>query len=246
MEDIKGKGFSLTQIKANFTLVSWWLAIAVIPLSGRAALYFCNKTNLSPNFFTTCSFSLRLATALLFFQGEVPLYVAGAVLFYFASVFDAIDGPVARLTGQESNFGRYYDHVSDLVGDFLILAALAFGQEMLFTPLVFGILFMHIAESYISYLTNMAVVKRDAEGESSVFDNVLVRAFVRYRLFFFDRNLKSFFSFPDYSAFTFILFPVLGAPLLGLKVGFVLLLVSTLFTVLSSFVSLHTGETRFP
>lgn len=237
---------SLEQVKAGLTLLSWWISLMVIPLSSRLALLVCRYSALKPNCFTTCSLLLRLITAALFLLGEPVMYVAGAFSFYFACVFDAIDGPVARLTGQATEFGRYFDHVSDLVGDFLILAALAFGRGMLCSSLVVGMLFMHIAESYISYLTGIALQRRGTFCGSGKIRNSLVLVYARYRHFFFSRNLKSFFSFPDYTAATFILFPLLGSPEKGIKIGFFFLLATTLYTVFSTFISLHTDEHHFP
>jgi phosphatidylglycerophosphate synthase len=240
------KIITLKQVRSKQALLSWWLALSVIPVSSRIVLLICNRTRLSPNLITTCSVLFRLATASVFLQGEALFYVVGSVLFYFAAVCDAMDGPVARLTGKTSEFGRYFDHISDLVGDFLILAALAFGRGMLFEPLVIGMLFMHVAESYMSYLTNLAMGQREPVLLDESTSLPVVNIFLKYRQIFFSRNLKSFLSFPDYTASTFILFPVLSMPVLGLKIGFFLLLVTTLYTIFSSFVSIHTGERRFP
>jgi CDP-diacylglycerol--glycerol-3-phosphate 3-phosphatidyltransferase len=38
---------------------------------------------------------------------------AGGALFAFASLFDALDGTVARATGQASRFGAFFDSVMD-------------------------------------------------------------------------------------------------------------------------------------
>jgi hypothetical protein len=110
--------------------------------------------------------------------------------------------------------------------------------------LVFAMLFMHISESYISYLANFVLDVRG--GESLEYRNGPLQAFFRYRNFFFSRNFKSFLSFPDYEAVTLFIFPLLGVPVLGLHVGFVLLLLTSCYTILSTFVSIHCGIRQFP
>jgi phosphatidylglycerophosphate synthase len=236
--------YSLKQVEEKLVLRSWWASFGVLPLANRLVVLVCNYTELTPNQITAVSSAFRLLSALCFLSGGRWGLVAGALCYYLAYVIDCIDGPVARLKVKTSTFGRYFDHLSDLVGDILILAALAYGQHLLFSPLVLAMLFMHIAESYISYLANMALESRSDQGMPAA--SGPLGWFRNYRRFFFSRNLKSFLSFPDYEALTLLFFPLIGLPALGLLVGFHVLLATTLYTVFSSFVSLHTGERRFP
>ncbi len=240
--------FTLQQVNERLVLRSWWASFGVLPLANRLVVLVCNYTELTPNQITAVSSVFRLLSALCFLGGSRWGLVAGALCYYLAYVIDCVDGPVARLKGKTSAFGRYFDHLSDLVGDILILAAFAWGQSLLFTPLILAMLFMHIAESYISYLANFALDSRGTLENRS--ENPPgcgpLNWFRKYRRFFFSRNFKSFLSFPDYEALTLLFFPLIGMPALGLRVGFFLLLVTTLYTVFSSFVSIHTGERTFP
>lgn len=61
----------------------------------------------------------------------------------------------------------------------------------------------------------------------------------------FWENLKSFFSFPDYTALVFVVCPLIGVPALGLSVGFYFLLTIVLYTVMATFVTIHTDEVFF-
>jgi phosphatidylglycerophosphate synthase len=244
----KRHGYTLQQVNEKLVMRSWWASYGVLPLANRLVVLVCNYTELTPNQVTTVSSIFRVLSALCFAIGSRWSLVAGALCYYLAYVIDCVDGPVARLKGKTSVFGRYFDHLSDLIGDILILAALAYGQGLLLTPLVLAMLFMHIAESYISYLVNMCLDARGNQGTPSrgSSENGLLNWIWNYRQFFFSRNFKSFLSFPDYEALTLLFFPLIGMPVLGLKVGFILLLVTTLYTIFSSFVSIHTGERRFP
>jgi phosphatidylglycerophosphate synthase len=242
---IKRHDFTLKQVNEKLVLRSWWPSIGVLPLANRLVVLACNYTELTPNQITAISSVFRLLSVFFFLGGSRWGLVAGAICYYLAYVIDCVDGPVARLKGKTSVFGRYFDHLSDLIGDMLILAALAFGQELLFTHLVLAMLFMHAAESYMSYLANLSMEGR-GNGSSEKHQAGPLGWYRKYRQFFFFRNFKSFFSFPDYTGLTLFVFPLLGLPVLGIEVGFYLLLLTTLYTIFSSFISLHTGERRFP
>jgi len=231
-----------SDVKSKLPLKTWWAILLVLPLSVRLIQFVVNRTRLSPNLITLLGLFLRLVTAGLFLSaGRIEL-VVGALCYTAAYVCDCTDGAVARLTGRTSEFGRYLDHISDLLGDVLILLALAWSQNLISTPWIWAMVFMHIAECYISYLCGFVV--KNHEGGLSHF--ILFRWFNRYRLWFFERNIKSFFSFPDYTALVFVVFPLLGLPSLGLQVGFYFLLIIVLYTVKSTFVSIHTDVKQFP
>lgn len=236
-----------SKIRCSFSLFSWSLAALVKPVAERVIQQALFYPVITPNRVTAICLILRLNVAVFFCFGTEKALLWGALFYYGVTILDAVDGPLARLTESSSEFGRYFDHASDLFGDSLILSALAFGQGLLLEPLVMGLLFMHIAESYISYLTNIAIKNRIV-GTSGFLEGKagLISLFCEYRNFFFHRNLKSFFSFPDYAVLTFIFFPLMGLPGKGLQIGFYFLLMTTFYTILSSFFSLHTDERRFP
>lgn len=65
-----------------------------------------------PNTFTALNMACGMTSILLSFSGK--FYEACFVLI-LGSVFDSVDGRVARLTGTESAFGEQFDSMSDLV-----------------------------------------------------------------------------------------------------------------------------------
>jgi len=229
-------------VRLRLPLKTWWAMLLVLPLSVRLICFIVTRTSLTPNMITIVGLLLRLITATLFLMATPSSFIFGALAYIAAYVCDCTDGAVARFTGKTSEFGRYLDHVSDLVGDILILFGLAWGQNLFLQPWIWAMVFMHIAESYISYLAGFAL-----KNHAGALGNISVLSyFNRYRRWWFARNIKSFFSFPDYTALVFVFFPLFGAATLGLKIGFYFLLTIVSYTVLSTFVALHTGETRFP
>lgn len=230
------------QADAAMSLKTWWALVCIYPLARRLTVFIVNHTRITPNQITFCAMGLRAITVLSFWQGSRLCLIVGAVAYYLAYVCDCTDGTVARITGKSSELGRYLDHVSDLVGDAVILFALAWSQRMFMTPMVLGMLFMHVAECYISYLSGFALAQQERPRSNFV----LFRLVNRYRNWWFSRNIKSFISFPDYNALVFVFFPLLGIPAAGLHIGFVVLTVICFYTIFSTFVSIHTGERHFP
>ncbi len=240
--ELSRSDITCSEVRSKLPLKTWWAILLVLPLSIRFICFIVNRTSWSPNLITVAGLLLRLTTAALFFLATPLSLILGALAYIAAYVCDCTDGAVARLTGKTSEFGRYLDHISDLLGDILILLALSWSQNLISASWIWAMVFMHVAECYISYLCGF--ILKTHEGGLSSF--VLFRWFNCYRSWFFKRNLKSFFSFPDYTALVFVVFPLLGLPLLGLQVGFYFLLVIVLYTVKSTFVSIHTDVKQFP
>lgn len=241
---LEQNNFSINVQQADeaMSLKTWWGLLFIYPLARRLTVFIVNQTRITPNQITFAAMGLRFVTFCCFLQGARWGLVVGAMTYYLAYVCDCTDGTVARIKQQSTELGRYLDHVADLVGDFLILTALAWTQNLLFTPMVLGMFFMHIAECYMSYLTGFALSPQN-EPVSSIAPVNFVN---RYRDWWFSRNIKSFFSFPDYNALVFVFMPLFGFPTLGIKLGFYCLLLICSYTVFSTFISIHTGRRHFP
>jgi CDP-diacylglycerol--serine O-phosphatidyltransferase len=80
-----------------------------------------------PNLFTTGNLFCGFWAIISVFQ-EQFLYAAIAILL--ASVFDILDGKVARLSGATSKFGVQYDSLADLVSFGIAPALLAFSWAL--------------------------------------------------------------------------------------------------------------------
>lgn len=59
--------------------------------------------------------ALRLATPGAAFATVLPYFQLAAILVFVAMVFDALDGRVARMTGQTTPFGAQLDSMADMV-----------------------------------------------------------------------------------------------------------------------------------
>jgi len=80
-----------------------------------------------PNLFTTGNLFCGFWAIIGVFQED---YFYAAVAILLASVFDALDGKVARLSGSTSKFGVQYDSLADLVSFGMAPAVLAFSWAL--------------------------------------------------------------------------------------------------------------------
>jgi CDP-diacylglycerol--serine O-phosphatidyltransferase len=91
------------------------------PIKMRRGIYIL------PNLFTTGNLFCGFWAIISVFQ-EKFFYAAAAILL--ASVFDVLDGKVARLSGATSKFGVQYDSLADLVSFGIAPALLAFSWAL--------------------------------------------------------------------------------------------------------------------
>lgn len=71
------------------------------------------KTPVTPNHITLLGFLIGLGAIGCLWQGNYPWTVAGAALFVVAYLTDLLDGMLARLKLQESQWGRWMDYALD-------------------------------------------------------------------------------------------------------------------------------------
>lgn len=90
---------------------------------------------LSPNSISLMSLLLAAITGLFIFEGKTLLSVAFVALL-LSSLFDAVDGKVARMKNISSPIGDLVDHVIDRYSDIFILLGFIFSAP---GSLVFGI-----------------------------------------------------------------------------------------------------------
>ena len=80
--------------------------------------------NITPNILTTLSLLITLVGLLVYRKGYV---IIGAILYFVGYYFDCADGNYARKYGLVTQFGDYYDHLSDvfkyLVFSWVLLAS---------------------------------------------------------------------------------------------------------------------------
>lgn len=105
----------------------WWATL----FSGKAAnfllRFIADEEWITPNCVTTSSLFICIL-ACAFISVGTHLYLAiGGILLQLVFVVDCLDGQLARYRNQCSNFGAWYDRVTDRLKDFLIYFSIALG-----------------------------------------------------------------------------------------------------------------------
>lgn len=94
------------------------------------------KLHITPNMLTFFGFLLSCLAAYFFSLGMIG---AGGWFMIFGATFDMFDGQIARMTGQASKSGAFFDSVMDRFGEaavFLGLAALYRGSWILYVAIL--------------------------------------------------------------------------------------------------------------
>jgi len=84
----------------------------VWPRPARHAVRIAASLGMSPNMITSIGLLLVIAACYLFLNGH---YLAGLVAGWVMTFLDTVDGKLARVTVQSTQFGNLYDHIIDLV-----------------------------------------------------------------------------------------------------------------------------------
>lgn len=196
-----------------------------IPISKRLASF-----RISPNFLTCCNMVVGYLSAVFmiksFYSTPGCSYwwgVLGGLFFQLASVFDGVDGEVAKFTGRVSKFGSTLDTFSDNSTLLLFLAACSFLFYQKFGGLaslgVIGIMFVSLA---IVIIAIVVYLKRYHESSSlAVYDYDFLKKLpqtdflIRFTNFFKYLTKKEFFALGLF-LFTFVGHNYLIVPMIAL------------------------------
>jgi phosphatidylglycerophosphate synthase len=99
----------------------------------RPVLSTLQACGVTPNIVTLLGVVLSIAAALCAASGQLHL---GIVLFIFAACLDALDGSLARSSGKCTEFGRYFDSVSDRISEVGFIIGAVVGGGTLWALLV--------------------------------------------------------------------------------------------------------------
>lgn len=79
------------------------------------------KLGIHPNLLTLIGFVINIFACVLFAKG---MFFTGGLVVLFASIFDMVDGEVARRTKQVTRFGAFFDSIIDRYSDMILLLGL--------------------------------------------------------------------------------------------------------------------------
>lgn len=149
----------------------WWASIFSGPVANFFLLLIVDKNWITPNCITTSSLFLCIIACAFISTGLTSFLIFGGVLLQFVFILDCLDGQLARYRNQSSNFGAWYDRVTDRVKDFMIYFSIAFGHYKIYQdweiwPLAMSSLFfVYLFDYYVNQDIKLEV-REGAKGRN--------------------------------------------------------------------------------
>ena len=159
----------------------WWASVFSGPFANIFLAFIADIKWITPNCVTTASLFLCIFACGFIANGTPRFLMIGAVLLQFVFIFDCLDGQLARYRGQSSNFGAWYDRVTDRVKDFLIYFSIGLGHYKIYSdwkiwPLaMMGLFFVYLFDYYVNQDIKLEAgpVKEIKEDKKSILVNIL-------------------------------------------------------------------------
>jgi len=96
-------------------------------LTSEAAML--NKLGLTPNHVSILGLILALLSAITYWQWKIHpfLLILAPLLMLVSGLFDALDGTIARIYGEATKFGGFFDSLLDRYADAVIICGIILG-----------------------------------------------------------------------------------------------------------------------
>ena len=121
-----------------------------------------------PNMLTWIGLLFALIAGFCLYLSSLWLLIIASLMIFLSSLFDALDGKVAKLTGKVTKRGDFLDHVFDRYGDVLILGGImlsTYCDQLIGILAIIGIL-----------LTSYIGTQGQAVGLGRIYGGILGRA----------------------------------------------------------------------
>ena len=117
---------------------------------GEPIALFLGRLGFTPDALTVAGFGIVLAAA---FAAAAGQWALTALILIFGTLFDGLDGTLARATGKTSDFGAFLDSTMDRAGEAVIYAGIAAGAAMSGKTEVIGLATLALGTgSLVSYV----------------------------------------------------------------------------------------------
>ena len=190
----RDKDYSFVRYPNALVIVLFVDPIA-IPLTVALA-----KTKISPNQITFISGVFSVFAASLYLSTQPNILRLGALFFYVGFLFDQIDGKLARLKGETSEFGKKFDLYLDSLRKIFAFPSLLYSQFYVIGgvyKLVFGIILVGL--HYLFHVIHTILHKRFYEGKYEI---------TRFNKFLVSKNIARPFSRIEELFMVFIIGPL--------------------------------------
>jgi CDP-diacylglycerol--glycerol-3-phosphate 3-phosphatidyltransferase len=107
---------------------------------------FLNRLGIHPNTLTMAGLAGNLIAAIFLARGD---FLVGGLIALAMGPVDGLDGTMARLRGEPSNFGAFIDSISDRYSELLIFGGLLAHYLIVDEPYIVGLIFFAAAGSVL-------------------------------------------------------------------------------------------------
>jgi archaetidylinositol phosphate synthase len=172
VEKLGGYGWLLTKLKQRAQL--WFTSEATM----------LHKLGLTPNQVSILGIAFAVLSAVAYWQWKLnPLLLLLAPLLMLASgLLDALDGALARLYGEATKFGGFFDSLLDRYADAVILCGIILGE---LTEVSWGLaaLIGSLLVSYVRARAEAAGVKMESVGLAERAERLVLLALASFLSF---------------------------------------------------------------
>jgi len=130
--------YKYSDVKNSFHSQEPWINVLLLKHITLPLVYLMvNFTNITPNIISIISLLFGVASAFFYFSGD--LFIA-SLLYFVAYIFDATDGKVARIKGNESIYGSWVDTFIDRFNLVIISTAISYNFFVMYDNIGFLLL----------------------------------------------------------------------------------------------------------
>ena len=104
-----------------------WILRHIYRPIGYSLAKFLNSTPVTPNFITLIALLLTLTSSLLIALDNYNLGLIAAFSLHLFFIFDVVDGILSRLRKTNSNFGYWFDTMTDTINNIGLILGFSFG-----------------------------------------------------------------------------------------------------------------------
>jgi archaetidylinositol phosphate synthase len=169
VEKLGGYGWLLTKLKQRAQL---WLASEAKML---------HRLGLSPNQVSLLGIVFAVLSAVAYWQWKLDshLLILAPILMLASGLLDALDGALARLYGEATKFGGFFDSLLDRYADAVILCGIILGG---LTEVSWGLaaLIGSLLVSYVRARAEAAGVKMETVGLAERAERLVLLALVSF------------------------------------------------------------------
>ena len=151
----------------------WWATIFSSKIANLFLYFIADSKSITPNCVTLSSLVLCFISGFFIATGSSKNLIIGAILIQLVFVLDCLDGQLARYRNAGTNFGAWFDRVTDRVKDFIIYFSICWGHFHIYGdwkiwPLgMMSLFFVYLFDYYVNQDIKLETRATTGEGRAT-------------------------------------------------------------------------------